>query len=305
MVATIRKYSFRLGNGYGWYFIATPGTFSFAKKLAGVLGLKPGRTARLPKFIIIQEGLGRKYLKKLVPDLGRHFPGQGWISQDTKTIKLWHNVRSSDVICELGKASHPGLLVDWITQIVYLLYLQLYNQGCFPLHTALIEKNGKGYLLVATGNTGKSTCCRRVPAPWKALCDDEALIVLGKDNRYRVHPFPTWSVCFKTQCTWGWQTEKSVPLSAIFFLKQAKKDRVIPVKPGQAAWRIYHSAKEAYQRNWMWPKGAGRSFFPQILDSSFKLVRAIPAYILKASLHGRFWEKIEEVKNKIRIDMKS
>ena len=155
---------------------------------------------------------------------------------------------------------------------------------------------GRGFLLAGQGGTGKSTCCRRLPNNWKPLCDDEALIVLDKSKVYHVHPFPTWSDYIMERAKNTWDVQKSVPLSAIFFLEQSEKDEVIPLSKEQSAILITKSSKQAYDWSWTWiDKNNQTILIKDIFNNAFEMAKVIPAYRLRVSLNGRFWEEIEKV----------
>ena len=63
-------------------------------------------------------------------------------------------------------------------------------RGGLPFHATLLEYQGQGIILAAPGGTGKSTCSRRVPPPWRACCDDEVLVVEGPGRPLPGTPFP-------------------------------------------------------------------------------------------------------------------
>ena len=114
------------------------------------------------------------------------------------------------------------------------------------MHATLLEYQGQGIILAAPGGTGKSTCSRRVPPPWRACCDDEVLVVKSPDGRYLAHPFPTWSDYIWQRAENTWQVEKALPLAGIFFFKQSlEEDRVKPLGGALSALSATRSASEA------------------------------------------------------------
>jgi hypothetical protein len=87
-----------------------------------------------------------------------------------------------------------------------------------------------------------------------------------------------------------------VPVKAIFFLEQSETDKVVPMGRGQSAVLMYQSAAEVCHRNWMKVNREEVSTFrKKLFENSCRLAKAIPAFRLRVSLQGRFWEKIEEV----------
>ena len=183
-----------------------------------------------------------------------------------------------------------------IQQTLYPVVTGEIATGGLPVHTALVERAGEGVLIVAKGGTGKSTCCRRIPLPWHGLCDDEALIVKTGKNYYDVHPFPTWSEHMWGPSELSWQVERHVRLSAIFFLERADIDASIPYPRWQAATSLYISSVEAFGKYEMNMDTAHTTKFrARMLDNACQIALAVPAYVLKASLTGQFWDAIEQV----------
>ena len=165
-----------------------------------------------------------------------------------------------------------------------------------PFHAALVQHSGVGILLAASGNTGKSTCCRRLRSPWQTLCDDEALIVRDDQQRYMAHPFPTWSNYLWRRSRQTWNVEKHVPLLAIFFLEQGEADAVYTMGGGQAAVSVTQSALQAYPPNWReLDVYERRAFRKKLFENACELVKSVPTYKLRVSLTGRFWDEIEAV----------
>ncbi|MCP4691429.1 MAG: hypothetical protein GY859_25520, partial [Desulfobacterales bacterium] len=61
--------------------------------------------------------------------------------------------------------------------IGFALQLQLVSRGnCAPCHCALVEIDGRGAVIGGPGDSGKTTCARRIPPPHRALADDYALL---------------------------------------------------------------------------------------------------------------------------------
>jgi SynChlorMet cassette protein ScmC len=168
-------------------------------------------------------------------------------------------------------------------------------RGGLPLHAALIELDGRGVLLAANSGTGKTTCCSRLPNHWKVLCDDESLIVLNQQRKYRVHPLPTWSDYIWKRAKGTWDTQYSVPFSGIFFLEQSEVDEAIPIEQWEAALLINGSA---IQLCWKYldrlDQEAQRELKKELLDNACAVANTIPAFRLRVSLQGQFWKNIED-----------
>lgn len=197
-----------------------------------------------------------------------------------------------------GNVTNGAEKLKTFLHVLLPIYKHSIDKGGLPVHSGLAELNGSGVLLVAPSGTGKSTCCRRLPDHWLPLCDDQALVVLDQKNNYRVHPFPTLSDYLLKQTGITWNVQHSVPLAGIFFLEQALIDRVDPEPFGQgkAAVMLYASAKHICRKfssilGYEEQKKMRQDFF----YNACSLVKKIPAYRLRVSLHGKFWTEIERV----------
>jgi len=168
--------------------------------------------------------------------------------------------------------------------------------GGLPFHACLAGHDGAGVLLAAPGGGGKSTCARRLPPPWKVLCDDETLIVRDPKGCYFVHPFPTWSNFFWRREERTWDVQKSLPLSAIFFIKKGKRDEVIPMGRAEAAARMYQAAQQVCLRNWRYFSAEEeRQEKEKLFANACGLSKKIPGFTLHVSLKGQFWKEVEKV----------
>jgi SynChlorMet cassette protein ScmC len=151
-------------------------------------------------------------------------------------------------------------------------------------------------LLAGPGGYGKSTCCKRVPSPWRCLCDDESLIIKARDG-YVVHPLPTWSEHFKGPSDKSWDVSHSVPLGGIFFLEQDQVDEIVPMTPVHIAARINFSAVEAFNK-YIMHRTVGRELKRdiriRILNNASDISRQVHCASLKFSKDGAFWREIEK-----------
>lgn len=194
--------------------------------------------------------------------------------------------------------------VSMMRFILYPTYLKNLYSGGLPLHGALIEHNQKAVLLIASGGTGKTTCCCRLPASWSVLSDDMALIVRGQmDQQYQAAPLPTWSRlrymregdCKIRHSKRIWDTQSFFDLAAVFFLEQGERDEVIPVGAGEAALKI-HTSYEQEEVNLVTDNAeVESSIVRKAFDNSCSLAKAVPAFTLRATLDGQFWKEIEQV----------
>jgi SynChlorMet cassette protein ScmC len=218
-----------------------------------------------------------------------------------RTLRMWCHNSVPDVACEV--LVNNGAKIDFINMwfALHPIYQRSISKGGLPFHAGLVERGGRGFLMAASGDTGKSTCCRRLPEDWQALCDDETLIVLDKNEKFRAHPFPTWSDYVWRQSAKTWNVQYSVSLSGIFFLEQSEIDEVSPIGAGEAALLISESAIQICEKFWEnASEEKQRKFRKMLFNNAFKMAKQIPAYRLGVSRNGRFWEKMEEVIQSLR-----
>ena len=180
--------------------------------------------------------------------------------------------------------------------LVHYICRQEQASGGFPFHAGLIELSGKGALLAAPSGVGKSTCCLRIPPPWRALADDQTLVVCEDRERYYVHPLPTWSALTGGGHEPTWNVENFVSLSAIFFLQQAEQDEVQSLDRWQVSALVYKSARAAsIIGDLILSKEERRLEKKRQFHNACDLARVVPGYSLKVSRQGEFWREIEKV----------
>jgi len=205
-------------------------------------------------------------------------------------------LNDTTVECTVGSAISEDMLASRLAQLSQTIPMASLDSGGMLLHGALVEKNGEGVILAGHGGAGKSTAAGRVPPPWRSLCDDTAFIVRGGDGRYRAHPWPTWSTFMFGGTGGTWPTETSLPLRGIFVLEQAREERADPLGRGEAACLLTECCEQV-----TWPafhslsRQKLRDIRTRRFDNICDLVRIVPAYHLRLSLTGRFWEEIEKV----------
>lgn len=295
----LKRYGMKLAHGQSWQLTATGYLKPWLEKLASILELEPCSPNGSPQLIFSPRTADWKELKKLISDFMPSKKGilsqKKWNVHDFYWIKLWFHHDQPEVICEIEDDENPelNLLKLWFS--IYPVYKRVLDSGGLPFHAALVERKGAGVLLAAPGNGGKSTCCRRLPSSWHALCDDESLIVQNDQRQYAVHPFPTWSQCLGQASEQSWKIEQHLPLSVIFFLQKAEINDVIPIGEGEKAMYIFQSAMQVFWRNWHHLDRNDAMILKKILfENACALAKIIPAFILNVSLKGRFWEKIEK-----------
>lgn len=178
--------------------------------------------------------------------------------------------------------------------------VQAQARGGVLLHSALAAFAGvdgeAGVLLAGHSGVGKSTTCRRLPSPWRALCDDVSLVVRTGEGSYSAHPMPTWSRLVEPGADQSWDVSSAVPLRAIFTLDQAPHTRLYALDKAQALCELLTASRQAMRLN-----GRGYStaeaiaIHSQRFDNLRALVQAVPVYGLDLSLEGEFWLEMEKV----------
>lgn len=294
------EYLLRLGNNQGWQITSTRGVESEVGELARLMGLRTCESKGYPRLIFIRKGKARTECEDTLYSPNRNMEKDlrelDWRAYDLRVVRVWYHNQTRDLICEM--IQDEGVYAETVLSMrlsLYPIYQQVLDSGGLPFHAGLVEHHNKGALLAAPRNIGKSTSCRRLPSSWLSHCDEESLIVRDAEKRYWVHPFPTWSECFERGSNTRWNVERSVPLSAIFFLEQAAVDEVTLLGQGEATAYTNRLALHVCYRYWADTDSREmRSRRTTLWENICELVRVVPAFKLRVSLNGRFWEKIEE-----------
>lgn len=198
------------------------------------------------------------------------------------------------VACCLPEPTNPDMQAIGMERIANIIARESLVRGGLLLHAALAEYQGSGFIMAGPGGVGKSTASSRLPSPWRSICDDKALVVRDQAGRWWAHPWPTWSRFFFDGPGGSWSVEQAVPLRAILFLLQSPFDELEPLNSTQAAALLLESALNSTQAAASHVP-TSNSPIPVGVRASKALASAVPAYQLKLSLDGRFWEEIERV----------
>jgi len=292
-------YRLRLANGQKWHIVASDETKALIEKLTAIMELETCEPNGYPKLIFIQRELGVELEPPTCSsnaDILEGLPSDGWVVRNLGALKLWSHCDMPDVICEIRPEKNHDLDIIRMWLSLHPIYMRAQDSGGLPMHAALVVRNGKGVLLSAPGATGKSTCCRRLPSPWQALCDDETLVVQDSQEKYWTHPFPTWSHLLRQHYERTWNVQQYFTLSAVFFLEQGETDVVVPLGQGEATILITQSARDVWRRSWRnLDREEQRAFKNKLFDNACQLAKTIPVFSLRISLKGRFWENMEKV----------
>jgi SynChlorMet cassette protein ScmC len=294
-------YVLQLGNEQVWQLVPTEGVRPEVDELARIMGLKSYEPNGYPRVIFIRSGSRSWQCENRTSspgeNIGEVFTGFGWKPHDLVALRVWSHDDMPDFVCEIGnEMGGSDLNMLRLRLSLYPIYQRAQEAGGLPLHAGLVERDGKGILLAAPAETGKSTCCRRLPPTWKSLCDEETLVLSTDVEHYIAHPFPTWSDYFRKRFERTWDVQRHIPVLAAFFLEQAEEDKVIPLGKGEAAVFAQQSAMQVCYRYFTHlDHEQVRTRKKILLENACELVKTVPAFKLRVSLNGRFWEKIEEV----------
>ncbi|MDD5232815.1 MAG: SynChlorMet cassette protein ScmC [Syntrophales bacterium] len=275
----MKTYLLKLANGLGWNISSEPDAEAWVEILARIMSLPEKNDPAYPTI---------RYRMK---NPQRH-PDAGWSERDMSEICLLYRADSRDIICELQHES--GSCVH-IWSALFPVYRDVCFSGGLPLHGALAEKDGYGIILAGPADAGKSTCSRRLPAPWKILSDEESVIVPAGKGMYAAHPFPTWSLLADSRETPQRRVDAAVPLRAIFFIAKSEADSAKKAGTGKSAGLIAGLAGEKFHIDWETVGKAERiGILGRLFENAGSIALRIPAYHLGVSREGKFWEKMEE-----------
>ena len=287
-------YDLRLDDGTHWLLRPTAGTEDWLRRFASIMGLAMPAHGVPELTLTFHQATGAKMRRtpgfRNMPDHG----GRLWDFSLLPGVILRDGQSGQDIACLLSGAGGQTTDVEAMRHVLLPLYLDTLRRSGFPVHAALAARAGRGILLAGRGGIGKSTCCRRLPFPWVGLADDLALVIRDASGEYRAHPLPTWSAV-RSGCEGTWDVGRSVPLDAVFFLDQAGSDEVVPLGEGVAAVGCSRSATQVLQSVGPFQVVGLRLSTMRLFENAADFSLAVPAYLLRVSLTGRFWEKIDEV----------
>ena len=304
-------YTFSMADGQQWCLVPEDEAASrIVKRLISMMGLESGICNGSTKIIYAFRPYGAEgdivNDTRSYPDFASH-PKTGWSMIRQDPIRIWQHPDVPDLVCELMDYDKERFQIEnlefldfqYMTNSLYPIYEHVMDRGGLTMHSAMVELDGKGAVIAAVAGTGKSTCYRRIEKPWRAVTDEEALVVKVGD-RYIMHPMPTWKNYYELGMKEASDVQQQVPLEAMFFLERGLKDEVTPIGKGAAALSVYHSSIELLNKYWLFmtvPEAA--VFRKKLFDSACAIAAKIPAYRLRATLTGRFWDEMEKAMRNI------
>ena len=296
------KYCLELANGNVWVFAATETVSGWLHELARIMELKPARDMGTHRVCFS----GTEDLK--TPNLPLTIQGEttdkfGWLPDKNGGIhRIWRHETIPAVHIVLNEAflAHPEIKYINMWSALREIHRHALNAGGTPIHAALASHHGRGVLIAAAGETGKSTCSRRLPeGRWQTLSDDQALVLRDPNGDFRAHPFPTWSDHLWRDSQNSWAVERAVPLSAIFFLEQASTDKVAQLgDPSEAVLSVFGAAKQVWEPSWERVTPDEKKKASSLLfHTAAEIAAHVPCFRMKATLDGEFWKEMEDALN--------
>ena len=215
--------------------------------------------------------------------------------QSPESGKIPSNMRLDPVITVLNSPQDIDLLTVQMMKISMVIARDVLTRFGLILHGALAEYDGIGVVLAGPGGVGKTTAIRRLPQPWKSLCDDACLVVRDENGCYWAHPLPTWSLFYNNGPGGYWDVQQAVLLKAIFFLRQSPQDRLEEINESQEVSMLMESTQ---QISWIitagHPDDEVLTIHAEQLAAAEGLAQTVPAYMLHISLTGAFWKELEK-----------
>ncbi len=297
--ASLDSYVLRLDERFRWTLSASPGAREWLARFAKIIGLHKGHECGFPTLRFIRGhpsnavGGGNRWPSDDA-DLASLGDG-GWRAETQSYLRIWTGPDKTDKVLELLNTRFDYVETTMMWQAFQQVYEPVIASGGLPVHSALVEHDGTGFLLVGVGGSGKTTCCERLPSGWRHLADDEVLIVRRTNGALAVHPSPTWNSNKIKRGEGSWNISVSLPLGGMFFLEKSSRDKAFPIGLGEAAARInwsanqvcrgrFHNLELALRREWV----------SRLLENSCRISKDIRAYVLHATRSGQFWTFIED-----------
>ena len=287
------SYQLKLNNDVCWRLKTGSAALQpWVRKLAGIMELDVSPDAgggRGISFITGDNGgTGHPFTREASKN--------GWKLLDMKAVCVRHHDNTPDVTCWVKPSSVPEMKITAMWNAIYPVYLESIKSGGLPFHAALLECDGRGVLMAAPSGTGKSTSCGRLPDHWNPLCDDETLVVVDHKGNFMAHPFPTWSRYFGKEPEKTWNVQRYLPVSGVFFMEQSDDDEAALMGEGKAALSITRATSQICRKYWRNADEAyQRAFRNNLFDNACRMAKRVPAFRLRVSRHGRFWEEMERV----------
>jgi SynChlorMet cassette protein ScmC len=240
----------------------------------------------------VDAGNGDAAKARFLPGLPVDVPAGLWRGEGRAGMLLLRHPQGPDIFCGFYPDTKP--VGEKIRRPLVPILGEAIMVGTLPIHGALVERRGVGVILAGRSGAGKTTCCKRLPAGWQVLCDDMALAVPAAGGGFRAHPLPTWSAFESGGTRWPCHANRSVTLQALFVLEQSPEDGAEPLAGAKTALIVERACGEALQPFHLFGPDSVPSLGRHVFENAASLAAEVPAFRLRVSLDGRFWEKIDE-----------
>jgi hypothetical protein len=152
------------------------------------------------------------------------------------------------------------------------------RDGAF-VHAAGVEMNGHGLLFAGPSEAGKSTVVKMLKGKAKILCDDR-MIVRKERQGFRIHG--TWSHGEVAEVS-----PDSAPASALFFLRQARENRLARIEDKKAVLKnlLPRLVRPLVTADW----------WERVLALAESIAAEVPCYDMHFDKSGRIVEALEEL----------
>jgi len=302
LMVNTKMYQIMLAGGKVWTLGAMDEAEAWLFALASAMRLPPCPVETPPDLLFIlrhDERLTAGELAASLPAISSSRPSGKWRARVCPGVAFYSHPDVPHIVCCLTNGYGLRFPIEQMRRSLLPVFEGGLKRGGIPLHAALVARGGEAVLLTGKSGAGKSTSCRRLPQTWEVLSDDMALVVQITDGVYRVHPVPTWSAIEDFRICQSWAINRHVSLRAIFFLDQAARDEVFPLRRAEAAVGLYDASSVCFETmSGRFNSPEGLLYRKLVFANATSLAATVPAYRLHVSLTGRFWEKIEEVLEK-------
>ena len=284
-----------LDHGVVWAFEASGAAEGWLAGFARAMGLAPagGRADRHIHFEVMPRRL-EEFCGPHLLRCARGLHPREWKIREFHDLVFFEHPALSHIICEIACVADGPRQAHQMRRALLLVYIDALLSGGLPVHGALVEIDGAGVILAGHSGAGKSTASRRLSSPWRVLGDDLCLVVRDASGSYRAHPLPTWSAFSENGGPGVCRAGSSVPLRAVFFLEQSPGDECLEMKKSTAAVFMAASAVEVFRSiDFGFPNREEPAVKKALYASASSMALKMPAFLLRLSLTGRFWERIE------------
>lgn len=299
------EYALSLSDGRSWKLVtfgaAGLEVTAWVEEFAAHLGLKSSseESGSCLWFGRLETKSKSDEFSHFMPALPGEAPAEGWCSWGVAGLVFFQHTQSRDIFCGLMTGNRV-LVLRQFRHALLPVFDEVIKAGGLIVHGALLEREGSGVLLLGRSGAGKTTCCQRLPAGWRVLGDDLALVVKSGTGQFLAHPLPTWSAVDSDCQGWPCRINESVPLEALFLLRPSVEDRVEKLRGAEAAVAVKQASDEALMPLDVAHSRRGIPGRKEMFFNAVAISGAMPTFLLQVSLQGRFWEKIEEVLGQVK-----